>query len=48
MKKIAAVLGLMMLVLTVAVVDARQYTPTSEQLVAADDPDFLTLDPKGE
>ena len=48
-QRLAAALGLTVLVLTVAVVDARKFMPsTSEQLAVTDDPDFLTLNPEGE
>ena len=47
-QRLAAVLGLAVLVLTVAVVDARKFMPTGQQLAVTDDPDFLTLNPAGE
>jgi len=47
-QRLAAVLGLAVLVLTVAVVDARRFPPPNEQLAVTDDPDFLTLNPEGE
>jgi hypothetical protein len=46
-QRFAAVLGLSMLVLTVAVVDARKYLPVNEP-IANDDADFLTLNPEAE
>jgi hypothetical protein len=47
-QRLAAVLGLTVLVLTVAVVDARKFMPANQQLAVTDDPDFLTLNPEGE
>jgi hypothetical protein len=46
--RFAAVFAGAALVLTVAAVDARNFTPASQTLVAEDDPDFLVLNPEGE
>jgi hypothetical protein len=47
-QRFVAVLGLAMLVLTVAVVDARKIMPANEQVAVTDDPDFLTFNPDSE
>ena len=46
--RFAAVFAGAALVLTVFAVDARNFTPASQTLVAEDDPDFLVLNPEGE
>lgn len=47
-QRLAAALGVGVLVLTVAVVDARRIMPAQEQIAVTEDPDFLTLNPDSE